>query len=89
MDIYKTILNAIVGPICEHDAEKLSGVVSRLKESDKEGQAVGEMVERALRYITMTIALAGELAEIEQEKAKLERAIDRRIEEIESKGGKS
>ena len=60
MNTYKTILNTIVEPIAEHDEAYLRGWVSYLKGEGGEGWAVGEMLERAMRYISMTLALAGE-----------------------------
>lgn len=60
METYKVMLNTIVEPLthCEEDA--LQAWVTRLKQSDGEGWAIGEFLERALRYITMTVALAEE-----------------------------
>jgi hypothetical protein len=60
MDTYKNILNTIVQPLCDHDEDLLRMWITRLKQSDGEGRAVGEMLERALRYIRMTVALANE-----------------------------
>ena len=69
-DVYKTLLNAIAEPITEeiaaHDIDLLYGVVARLKgvgqssEPDAEGWAAGESLERMLRYIVMSVALAEE-----------------------------
>lgn len=58
MEIYKSIFNTVVEPLIYHDEQRLHGWVTRLKQSDGEGYAIGEMLERALRYITMTSALA-------------------------------
>lgn len=60
MDIYKVMLNTIVKPITAHDEDRLQAWVARLKQSGGEGYAIGEMLERALRYVTITVALATE-----------------------------
>lgn len=63
MNTYKTILNTVVEPIVYHDEQHLQQWITRLKQSDGESWAIGEMLERALRYITMTVALAEEGAD--------------------------
>jgi hypothetical protein len=63
MNTYKTILNTIVEPILEHDEQRLHEVVTRLKQADGESWAVGEMLERALRYVPLAVALAEERGE--------------------------
>jgi len=60
VDTYKNILNTVIQPLCDHDEDLLRMWITRLKRSDGEGWAVGETLERALRYIRMTVALANE-----------------------------
>jgi len=48
---YRNELVHILEPLEGHDLEKLDGVSRRLKQSDGEGWAVGEMLERALNII--------------------------------------
>jgi len=58
VNISTAIINTLVEPICDHDTENLKRWVERLKTSDGEGWAIGEMLERAMRYIEMTISIA-------------------------------
>lgn len=53
VQVYKILLNTIVEPITHHDEDQLRGWVVQLKQSDGEGWAVGEMLERALGYIML------------------------------------
>jgi len=59
-NIYKAMLNTIVEPICETDQRELLRVAHRLRHSCEESKAVAEMLERAIRYIEMTVALTEE-----------------------------
>lgn len=60
-NIYKTILHTILEPLLTQDEEQLSKLITRLKQSDGEQWAVGEMLERALKYIEITKAVVKEM----------------------------
>ncbi len=65
MNTYKTILHTIIEPIVGHDEEQLATIVTRLKQTDGESWAVGEMLERALKYIETTAALIDEVGKMQ------------------------
>lgn len=44
-------LRAIIEPIVQHDRPLLRKKAAQLKQSDGEGWAIGEMLERALNYL--------------------------------------
>jgi hypothetical protein len=67
MNIYKSILDTIVQPLYDVDGRALDEWATWLKESNvlpeqkrDSARAVGEMLERALRYTRMTTALVEE-----------------------------
>ena len=63
MDTYKTILNTIVEPLCEFNVRRLriaaecieSNARIDLEEAADMRRAIHEMVERACRYIEMSV----------------------------------
>jgi len=59
------VLDYIFEPIQNHEVSMLMGVVKRLKQSDGEGWAVGEMLERALKVNAYGEKLAKELPDMQ------------------------
>jgi len=60
MNIYQTVLFAILEPIFEQDNLDLEKVVKELKQTSGEKWAVGEMLERAMRFIYFSQVLIEE-----------------------------
>ena len=60
MNIYKAMLNTIVKPLTNHSENELRALASRFKQTSGVEWATGEMLERAINYIIMTVALAKE-----------------------------
>lgn len=64
LNIYKAMLNALLEPITRCDPAKLKLMINLLQHSDdpetqKEWFAIAKMLERAMRYIAMTLNHVG------------------------------
>jgi uncharacterized protein YeeX (DUF496 family) len=60
MDIYKTMLNEIVKPICHLNRFQIRAIIRNLNDMGGDYQSVAEILTRVDRYIVMTMELSKE-----------------------------